>query len=264
MTILDKIIANKQQEVAADKAKVSIQQLQMSGFYAKTTNSLKLSLSHPASSGIIAEYKRKSPSKGIINDTLTPAQVTTGYVQAGAACLSVLTDTEFFGGTKADFEQARLANPTIPMLRKDFMINPYQIHEAKAMGADVILLIAANLSPAQIANLSLLAHQIGLETLLEIHDEAELNASPLAHIDVIGVNNRNLKNFAEQNVHASLDLANKIPSHIIKISESCISDPKTVQQLKQHGYKGFLIGENFMKTPNPGQALATFISDVNA
>lgn len=264
MNILDQIIATKTQEVAFAKTQKSIQELQKSGFYAKTTNSLKLSLSHPASSGIIAEYKRKSPSKGIINDTLTPTQVTTGYVQAGAACLSVLTDSQFFGGSNADFLEARLANPTIPMLRKDFMIDPYQIHEAKAMGADVILLIAANLTPAQIANLSALAHSLGLETLLEIHDEAELTAAPLQNIDVIGVNNRNLKNFSEQNVNASIELAYKIPASKIKISESCISNPATVQLLKNHGYKGFLIGETFMKTSNPGQSLATFIQQINA
>lgn len=261
MTILDQIIANKQKEVAELKSSTTIRQLEMSGFFAKTTNSLKLSLSHPASSGIIAEFKRKSPSKGIINDSLSATAVTQGYVTAGAACLSVLTDQDFFGGSNQDFTEARLANPNIPMLRKDFMIDEFQIVEAKAMGADVILLIAANLEPAQLLSLAKFAKSIGLETLLEVHDEQELNLSYSQYIDIVGVNNRNLKNFAEQNVNASIDLASKIPASAIKISESCISDPNTVKQLRAIGYQGFLIGENFMKTSNPGLALSDFIQN---
>jgi indole-3-glycerol phosphate synthase len=262
MTILDKIIAHKINEVAERKAKVSVRELEMKGFYAKNTNSLKTSLLNPASTGIIAEFKRKSPSKGVINGLVTPADVTKQYVAAGAACLSVLTDFEFFGGSDQDFLDARIANPTIPMLRKDFMIDEYQIIEAKSLGADVILLIAANLSPARILTLGKLVKSLGMETLLEVHDEEELNRSVCQYIDVVGVNNRNLKNFSEENVNASLALADKIPKEFIKISESCISKPGIIKELKTVGYRGFLIGETFMKTENPGETLANFIAQV--
>ena len=232
MTILDKITAQKAIEVAAAKAQFSIQDLEQSEFFARKTNSLVANLSAENSTGIIAEHKRKSPSKGIINDSLTVEEVTQGYAQAGAAGLSVLTDTDFFGGNKEDLQKARIANPSTPILRKDFMIDEYQVYEAKAWGADVIVLIAACLSPEQIKTLSQKAHELGLEVLLEIHDQEELDRSPLAYVDIVGVNNRNLKNFAENNVNASLALAEKIPANIIKISESCISEPETINLVK--------------------------------
>lgn len=260
--ILDQIISRKAQEVAERKSKITIEQLQKSGYFSKTNNSLKTSLLNPASSGIIAEFKRKSPSKGVINANVSPAEVTKGYVKAGAACLSVLTDIDFFGGSDADFLEARKANPNIPMLRKDFIIDEYQVYESKALGADVILLIAANLTPSEVFNLAKLVKSLGMETLLEIHDEEELNMSICQYIDIVGVNNRNLKNFSEQNVNASIELANKIPAQFIKISESCISKPETIDQLKGYGYKGFLIGETFMKTENPGESLKDFIFNV--
>lgn len=259
MTILDQIITRKKEEIADRKSKISIDQLQKSGFFSKTTNSLKTSLLNPSSSGIISEFKRKSPSKGVINAHVTPSEVTKGYVKAGASCLSVLTDIDFFGGSDQDFLEARRANPSTPMLRKDFMIDEYQIYESKALGADVILLIAANLTPAEVFNFAKLVKSLGMETLLEVHDEVELNRSICQYIDIVGVNNRNLKNFSEQNVNASIELADKIPAQFIKISESCISQPETVKQLKSIGYKGFLIGENFMKTENPGKSLEDFI-----
>ena len=262
MTILDKIIHRKIEEVAERKTLISIKELEMRGYFAKTTNSLKTSLLNPASSGIIAEFKRKSPSKGIINANVTPQDVTRGYVQAGAACLSVLTDIDFFGGSDNDFLEARKANPSIPMIRKDFMIDEYQIIESKALGADVILLIAANLSPLKIRELGKLTKELGMETLLEIHDEEELNRSLCEYIDVVGVNNRNLKNFSEQNVSASLELADKIPAHCIKISESCISEVETIKHLKSVGYRGFLMGETFMKTENPAKSLADLIAQL--
>jgi indole-3-glycerol phosphate synthase len=258
-TILDQIIAQKHIEVAALKASTTASALEKSGFFAKTTNSMKLALSHPASSGIIAEFKRKSPSKGIINDSFTPEQVTTSYVAAGAAALSVLTDTQFFGGSNQDFTQARIANPNTPIIRKDFIIDPMQILEAKALGADVILLIAANLEVSQLLDLAKFTKSLGMETLLEVHNLDELNANLSEYIDVVGVNNRNLKNFAEQNVDASIQLSEHIPASFIKISESCIAGPQTVTQLRGYGYQGFLIGESFMKTDNPGLALQHFI-----
>ena len=260
MTILDKIIARKIEEVAERKLQVSIKELEMKGYFAKITNSLKTSLLNPASRGIIAEFKRKSPSKGIINANVILEDVTRGYVQAGAACLSVLTDIDFFGGSDDDFLRARKANPSIPMIRKDFMIDEYQIIESKSLGADVILLIAANLSPLKIRELGKLTKELGMETLLEIHDEEELNRSFCEYIDVVGVNNRNLKNFSEQNVNASLELVDKIPTNCIKISESCISNIETINILKSVGYKGFLMGEIFMKTDNPAKALADLIT----
>lgn len=262
MTILDKINAQKAIEVAEAKASVSIEDLQTSQFFSRKTNSLVASLLAEGSTGIISEHKRKSPSKGVINDQLSVEEVTQGYAQAGAAGLSVLTDKDFFGGSKEDLQKARLANPNTPILRKDFMIDAYQVYEAKAWGADVILLIAASLSPEQIQDLSQKAHELGLEVLLEVHDQEELDRSPLAHVDLVGVNNRNLKNFAENNVNASLVLADKIPANIIKISESCISQPETINQLKAVGYKGFLIGETFMKDANPGTKLAEFIAKI--
>ncbi len=270
MTILDKITAQKTIEVAAAKAQISIQDLEKSNFFSRKTISLKNRLNNysplgrfdASTGGIIAEHKRKSPSKGVINNLLSVEEITQGYAQAGAAGLSVLTDFEFFGGTKDDLLKARVANPTTPILRKDFMIDEYQIYEAKAWGADIILLIAACLSPKQIEDLSKKAHDLGLEVLLEIHDEEELNKSPLENIDIIGVNNRNLKNFAENNVNASLALADKIPANMVKISESCISQPETVNLLKSVGYKGFLMGETFMKTDNPGTKLREFIAKI--
>lgn len=262
MTILDKITAQKAIEVAAAKAEISIQDLEKSEFFARKNNSLVSSLSAENSTGIIAEHKRKSPSKGVINDQLSVEEVTQGYAQAGAAGLSVLTDTDFFGGNKEDLQKARIANPSTPILRKDFMIDEYQVYEAKAWGADVILLIAACLSPEQIKTLSQKAHELGLEVLLEIHDQEELDRSPLEYVDIVGVNNRNLKNFAENNVNASLNLAEKIPANIIKISESCISEPETINLLKSAGYKGFLIGETFMKDASPGTKLGEFIAKI--
>lgn len=262
MTILDKITAQKAIEVAAAKAEISIQDLEKSEFFTRKTNSLVASLSAVNSTGIIAEHKRKSPSKGIINDQLSVEEVTQGYAQAGAAGLSVLTDTDFFGGNKEDLQKARIANPSTPILRKDFMIDEYQVYEAKAWGADVILLIAACLSPEQIKDLSQKAHELGLEVLLEIHDQEELDRSSLEYVDIVGVNNRNLKNFAENNVNASLVLAEKIPANVIKISESCISEPETINLLKSVGYKGFLIGETFMKDASPGTKLGEFIAKI--
>ncbi len=260
MTILDKIIAQKTIEVTEVKTQVSVQSLERMPFFEAKANSLKESLL--SKSGIIAEFKRKSPSKGIINDTLSVESVTTGYAKAGASGLSVLTDNLFFGGSAQDLHQARAANPATPLLRKDFMIDPYQILEAKAWGADVVLLIAANLTPKQVLELAKFAKNLGLETLLEVHDEDELNRSLSEFIDIVGVNNRNLKNFAEQNVAASLELAEKIPSQFLKISESCISQPATIKLLKSVGYQGFLIGENFMKTSNPGKAMEVFIAEI--
>lgn len=259
MTILDQIIENKKNEVARAKEKVTLEELKSSAYFKRETISLKSALLAENSTGIISEYKRKSPSKGDINVGAGIAETTLGYTKAGAAGISVLTDYIFFGGFKEDLMIARENNPTTPLLRKDFMIDEYQLYEAKAWGADVILLIAANLESSEIKTLSEKAHELGLEVLLEVHDKDEINKSPMQNVDIVGVNNRNLKNFTENNVNASVELFDFIPNDKVKISESCISHPDTVKQLREIGYKGFLMGENFMKTSNPAKALEEFV-----
>ncbi|MCP1385525.1 indole-3-glycerol phosphate synthase TrpC [Runella salmonicolor] len=258
MNILDKIVAHKRIEVAEAKSKVSIADLEKAPLFGRKTLSLKQALTAEGASGVISEFKRKSPSKGIINDSVLPEIVTKGYVEAGACGLSVLTDTEFFGGTFDDFAKARAANPSTPMLRKDFMIDEYQLWEAKAIGADVILLIAACLTPAEVRQLGRKAQELGLEVLLEVHDREELEQSVCEYVDMVGVNNRNLKTFVTS-IETSLELAQLIPDKFVKISESGLKDAETILQLREAGYQGFLIGESFMVTQNPGLALKELI-----
>ncbi len=260
MNILDKIVARKKEEVISAKAKTSIKELEKKDAFGRRILVFKDFLIDPTKTGIIAEFKRKSPSKGIINDKLTVEQVTIGYVNAGASALSVLTDHDFFMGHENDLIAARSVNE-IPILRKDFMVDEYQIIEAKAIGADIILLIAACLSPNQILNFAKLAKSLGLSTLLEVHNKQELDQSLNHHIDVVGVNNRNLKDFSVS-VETSISLAEVIPADFLKISESAISDPGTIKLLKSVGFNGFLIGENFMKTENPGMAMENFVKEL--
>lgn len=254
MNILEKITFNKKQEIAEAKKRVSIDQLVEAPLFGKEKLSLKTNLSEGVLPGIISEFKRKSPSKGIINDQVQPEDVTSGYVAAGAKGLSVLTDEVYFGGSFSDFSRARQANSTIPMLRKDFMVDEYQLYEAKALGADVILLIAACLTPTELRFLGQKAHELGLEVLLEVHDKYELQDHIGDHVDMVGVNNRNLKTFVTS-IETSIELAELIPDGFVKISESGLQDAQTIAQLFDHGYNGFLIGETFMKTPNPPEAL---------
>ncbi|WP_439505648.1 indole-3-glycerol phosphate synthase TrpC [Sediminibacterium sp.] len=258
MTILDTIVAQKKIEVAEQQSKISIAQLEQSRFFQLPSISLKSNLQDSSQTGIIAEFKRKSPSKGIINGIATVEEVTMAYTQFGAAGISVLTDALFFGGALADLEAATINK--IPLLRKDFMISEYQIIEAKASGASVILLIAACLSPSQVKQFSTLAHQLGLEVLLEIHDDTELNHI-CDEVDLVGVNNRNLKNF-EVNIDISLDLINQIPTSIPAIAESGIDHPNTIVTLQKAGFAGFLIGERFMRETNPSIAFANFVNDL--
>ena len=263
MTILDRIIANKREEVARARAAVPVEELEKAACYTRPTLSLRQRLAEGTGPGIIAEFKRKSPSKGEIHPGASVEAIVQGYSVNGAAGISVLTDADFFGGSREDLMQARVVSPDTPLLRKDFMIDEYQLHEARAWGADVILLIAANLTPGEILQLSRKARELDLEVLLEIHDQEELDRSPLDFVDIIGVNNRNLKNFAENNVNASLNLIGHLPGNKVKISESCISRPETVMQLKAVGYQGFLMGENFMKTADPAGALKEFTGAVS-
>lgn len=258
MTILDNIVAQKRIEVANKQQLKSIKELEQSVFFKSPTMSLKANLKDRNKTGIIAEFKRKSPSKGIINGTASLKEVTYAYTQFGAAGISVLTDESFFGGQLSDLEEATI-NP-IPLLRKDFMISEYQIIEAKASGASVILLIAACLSPVQVKEMTIMAHQLGLEVLLEIHNREELgHINDL--VDLVGVNNRNLKNF-EVSIDISLDLIQHIPSTIPAIAESGIDNPDTIVTLQKAGFAGFLIGERFMKESDPSIAFANFVNEL--
>jgi len=260
MTILDKIVLRKREEVALAKQLVSAAELEKAANFERTPYVFKDFLLDAERTGIIAEFKRKSPSKGIINNQVSVAEVTSAYTAAGASALSVLTDVDFFGGHPKDLLEARAHN-SIPVLRKDFMIDEYQVLEAKAWGADIILLIAAILTPQEIANLAGMAKGLGLNVLLEVHNQEELDRSICKDLDAIGVNNRNLADFTV-NIQTSFDLVDRIPNEFMKISESAISEAKTIAQLKQAGFNGFLIGENFMKTPDPGAAIRSFVSEL--
>lgn len=260
MTILDKIIEYKQTEVALAKQQQPEEALKLMPGFSRETFSLKQFLLDETKTGIIAEFKRQSPSKGIINDKPDVVDVTKGYAENGASGLSVLTDEKFFGGTNEDVQRARVNN--IPILRKEFIIDEYQILEAKAIGADVILLIAACLSPARVKELAAYATSLKMEVLLEIHNEEELQ-----HIcdatEIVGVNNRDLKTFAVD-INRSIELSKKIPADKIKIAESGIHDVETICTFRAAGFKGFLIGENFMKQPDPTIAFAAFVKQLKA
>ncbi|MFZ9188124.1 MAG: indole-3-glycerol phosphate synthase TrpC [Algoriphagus sp.] len=259
MNTLEKIIADKYLEVEARKQQRPVAVLEKSSAFLRTPLSLKSFLLDPNKSGIITEFKRKSPSKGLINGASSVEVVTKGYELAGASALSVLTDLDYFGGCTEDLELAR-KQVTIPILRKDFVVDEYQILEAKAMGADCILLIAAALSPARVKSLASFAQSLGLEVLMEVHNLEELEQSFCEPLDVVGVNNRNLKNF-EVSLDTSLELVDRIPNQVVKISESGISDPATLVAFRKAGFDGFLIGENFMKTSSPEQAAMDFIQE---
>lgn len=257
MNILDKITQYKRhKEVPVQQEKVPISTLEQSPFFERKTFSLKDSLLQKDRIGIIAEFKRKSPSKGWINENAQVEQVTQGYVKAGVAGISVLSDINFFGGHLDYVTRARECND-IPILRKDFMVSEYQVIEAKASGADVILLIAACLSKQEIKTLAHLAQSLGMNVLLEIHNEKEL-LKLTYDVDIVGVNNRNLKDFSVS-INTSLELVDTIPNDFAKISESGISQPETINKLVQAGFNGFLIGEAFMKHKEPEQACLSFL-----
>jgi indole-3-glycerol phosphate synthase len=256
--ILDTIVLHKKNEVQAAKAAVSEAELRKSDLFARQTLSLRSFLLDGYRTGIIAEFKRKSPSKGMFNAGAIPEDITRAYAENGASGLSVLTDRLFFGGSKEDLIRARINE--IPVLRKDFIIDPYQVLESKAMGADVILLIAACLTPGEVSSLAAYAKALGLEVLLEIHNEEELEHICNA-VDIVGVNNRDLKTFTVD-INLSLRLSDKIPPDKLKISESGISDVNSIFRLKEHGFKGFLIGETFMKEKDPAIAFARFVQQL--
>ena len=257
MTILDQIIVNKKQEVEALKKQFTIADLEKREFFGRKVLSFKDFLFNR--SGVIAEFKRKSPSKGIINATADAAETTLAYNNAGASALSVLTDEQFFGGSNENLLKARRVNE-IPVLRKDFIIDEFQIVEAKSIGADIILLIASNLEIKQCLTLAKFAKNLGLNVLLEVHNKEELKFIN-EFVDAVGVNNRNLNTFTVD-VNTSLNLVKDIPNDFLKISESGIYKPETIKMLKSAGFQGFLIGENFMREANPGEACKKFIEEL--
>jgi indole-3-glycerol phosphate synthase len=256
MNILDQIIASKKREVVLKKSIIPIKQLEQSVLFERKTNSLVHRLLN-SSSGIIAEHKRRSPSKSVINQSNSVEEIVKCYENGGATGISILTDNQYFGGSLDDLILAR-ATTNLPLLRKDFMVDEFQIIEAKAFGADVILLIAAVLTREEIKNLSELAKSLQLEILLEIHNQEELDKSIMSSLDLIGVNNRNLKKF-EVNLDYSKQLAEHIPNDFIRISESGIDSAEAVSELQQYGFKGFLMGEYFMKSENPENEMKEFI-----
>ena len=262
-TILQTIVAHKRQEVAARRELVPVKLLETSLYFRSQPLSLRKYLLRENGSGLIAEFKRRSPSKGWINQYAPVERTTLGYMQAGAVALSILTDTEFFGGKNEDLTTARRFN-FCPIIRKDFVVHEYQILEAKSIGADAVLLIAAVLTPVEIDTLGRLARSLGLEVLLEVHDAEELARSANADaVDLIGVNNRNLHDFT-LSLDTSMELAAAIPREFVKVSESGISSAKAIGQLREVGYRGFLLGEAFMRHARPERACATLVQEIAA
>ncbi len=256
--ILEEIVEKKKQELAQQKRMIPERQFEQSRFFQRFPLSFAEHIER--GSGIIAEHKRKSPSKGVIHATMQHREVIAGYQHAGASAVSVLTDDYFFGGSLFHLESVR-EQVNIPLLRKDFIIDPYQIPQSKAAGADAVLLIARILSTQQIQDLTSLAQGHGMEVLLEIHDEAELEkVTPL--VDVVGVNNRNLQDFSVD-VAQSIAICNQIPDTYTKIAESGIHAPETAYHLFSQGFHGFLIGESFMKYENPPAQCQAFINKLN-
>lgn len=254
-TILQNIVRNKRIEIERQKEVITIDTLTDSERMNRTPISMKAALT-ASDTGIIAEFKRRSPSKGWIYADAQAVEVTKAYELNGASALSVLTDQTFFGGSPADLNAAR-ENVNIPLLRKEFILDEYQIYQSRAMGADAILLIAALLSPDTCLKFTYLAHQLGMEVLLELHGAHELEHAATG-ADMIGINNRNLDTF-ETRVEHSFELIGQLPAGAVYVSESGLSDTATVRSLRAAGFNGFLMGETFMRQEQPGKALGQFI-----
>ncbi|WP_291121238.1 indole-3-glycerol phosphate synthase TrpC [Empedobacter sp. UBA7248] len=257
-TILDEIVAQKRIEILEKQKTQSIESFRNSENFLLPVISAKASILDESKSGIIAEFKRKSPSKGFINKDANVKKVVSGYEKFGASVVSVLTDEHFFGGSFDDLLQAKEVL-NIPVLRKDFIVDEFQVYETKAIGADLMLLIAECLTKDEVYHLAKTAKEIGLEVLLELHSEDQLEKVN-EFIDLIGINNRNLKNF-EVDIEKSKQILKQLPTDLIKVAESGISDPKTVKELRQAGFQAFLIGENFMKAENPTKAFEQFVKE---
>ncbi len=260
MTKLEEIVAQKRKEVNEKSILFPTQLLEQSIYFDSPIVSMKKYLTRKEKSGIIGEFKRKSPSKGMLNKYASVEKTSIGYMQAGCSALSVLTDEHFFGGNNKDLTQARQFN-YCPILRKDFIIDEYQIVEARSIGADAILLIAAILDKAQIKRLATFAKSLNLEIIFEVHEADELQ-NLVDEIDIVGVNNRNLKTF-KTDIHTSFELLPLIPAQYLKISESGIHSPDVALGLRNAGFDGLLIGEQFMKGSDPAQNCAKFIQQLN-
>ncbi|MCQ2206736.1 MAG: indole-3-glycerol phosphate synthase TrpC [Paludibacteraceae bacterium] len=261
MTILDKIVDNKRIELETMKKEFPIEKLKESEYFTRKGFSMKQSLAN-SSTGIISEFKRKSPSKGFIKEGAIVTEITPGYEAAGASGISVLADKDFFGGGFADVKAARGVVKHTPILFKEFLFDEYQLYLAKASGADVVLLIASIMDVETCHRLAAKAKELDLETLLELYEPEEVSHIHPT-VDMVGINNRNLKTF-EVDLAASIKLCNSIPDDYLKVSESGISNPETVKMLRKEGFRGFLMGENFMKQPDPAKGLQEFISALNA
>lgn len=263
MDILETIVAQKRSDLAQLHKEKDASLCERQAYESqRPVLSMRQSLnSSPA--GIIAEFKRRSPSKGWIHADARPADVIPFYAQAGASALSILTEQHYFGGEPDYLIQGREMAPRTPILRKDFIVENSQIHYARCIGADAVLLIAACLSRTECAALAREAHAVGLEVLLEIHDERELEYVEDTHPDMVGVNNRHLGTF-HTDVETSFRMARLLPQDYLFVSESGISSPSTVAQLRQAGYRGFLIGETFMREADPGKALSRFVTEIQA
>ena len=257
MSILKEIVINKRKEIDYFKKNNPISKIEKSEYFNREVLSLKKSLNEK--SGIISEFKRKSPSKPYINLNADVFPITRGYELSNSSGISILTDSKYFGGSNKDITSIR-SQINIPILRKDFILDEYQIIESKSLGADIILLIAACLSEEEVKNLSKFAKSFNLQVILELHSEEELSYL-CDSIDVVGVNNRNLKKF-KTDINNSIYLASKIPSTFLKISESGISNSTEIFLLKEYGYDGFLIGENFMRNDDPVSACNDFIKEL--
>ncbi|MFO0322522.1 MAG: indole-3-glycerol phosphate synthase TrpC [Bacteroidota bacterium] len=260
MNTLSKIIEHKRIEVKEREALYPIELLKKTIYFNSKTVSLSSYLKRTDKNGIIAEFKKKSPSAGVINKYLSVEKTSIGYMQAGASALSILTDQTFFGGTSEDLTTARKYN-FCPILRKDFIINEYQLFESKSIGADAILLIAAVLTKEEIINLTDKSHDFGLEVLLELHAADEI-PKLYEKVDVVGINNRDL-NTMKIDVNQSIIMSELLPKNMVKISESGIENIEVIHKLKTHGYQGFLIGSHFMKQPHPHLACKEFIKELN-
>lgn len=258
LNILAEIVSYKKEEITKRKRESPVPYLENEPGYAREIISMKKFLLDHEKTGIIAEFKRKSPSKGVINDTANVEIVTKAYAYYGASAISILTDEPSFGGSLKDLLNARFNQ--VPILRKDFILDPYQLVESRAMGADVILLIAACLQPAETWTLAATAKKLGLEVLLEIHEEKEL-AHLCDDVDVVGINNRDLKTFSVD-IDRSIRLSERLPANKLRVAESGIHNVETLLHMKSAGFNGFLIGEQFMKTPDPAIAFASFVEQL--
>jgi len=255
--ILDKIVAAKHQEVAAARKRLSLETVRADAESRVLTRDFVGALKAKIAAGkpaVIAEIKKASPSKGVLREDFIPADIAQSYAECGAACLSVLTDVQFFQGQVDYLKQAR-ASCQLPVLRKDFMVDPYQIYESRAMGADCILLIAACLDDAQMKDLEAIARSLDMAVLVEVHDGAELERALKLKTELVGINNRNLKTF-EVSLDTTLALKAKVPAERILVTESGILTRDDVLRMGAAGVNAFLVGEAFMRAPEPGEALA--------